>query len=252
MAGGAFQTDREIFNKSIWKYVLKFRLFFFIYGNAVYAEEGTDIGGIHLERGQFLRSYRNLQEDLEYIENRAVKRYSLSQIKRTVDELIEEKRLKIESAELGTLFTVLNYEEYQGFERFSKGNLEGRKNSVGTALEQRWNNNKKDKKDKKILNTKVFNCDSLEFQSANVLKTLILKNNDTAKTPDDLQKWASGFDLIYRVDERNVDEVLEVLRYSQNDSFWKKNILSPDSLRKHYDRLKLAWQEWESKLIEKD
>jgi hypothetical protein len=151
---GVFQTDREIFNNSVWKNVLKFRLFFYIYGNAVYAEAGKDYSGIHLNRGQFLRSYRKLQEDLEYIENHAVKNYSLSQIKMNVLKLVQEKRIKVEVVQLGTLFTVCNYEEYQGFERFKNGSIEQRKNSVRTDKEQMKNNNKNDKNDKKDKNGK--------------------------------------------------------------------------------------------------
>lgn len=145
MPDGAFQTDRAIFDNKIWKNVLKFRLFFFIYGNAVFSESGVDIGDIHLNRGQFLRSYRNLQTDLEYVENHAVKQYSLSQVKRYVQELVQEKRLKLEVVQLGTLFTVINYEQYQGFERFENGSIEQRKNTERTLKEQIKNNNKKDK-----------------------------------------------------------------------------------------------------------
>jgi len=148
MPEGAFQTDRLIFENKIWKNVLKFRLFFFIYGNAVFSESGVDIDDIHLNRGQFLRSYRNLQSDLEYVENHAVKQYSLSQVKRYVQELVQEKRIKLEVSQLGTLFTVVNYEQYQGFERFNNGSIEQRKNTERTDEEQMKNNNKNVKNDK--------------------------------------------------------------------------------------------------------
>jgi hypothetical protein len=154
VAEGVFQTDREIFNNPVWKNVLKFRLFFYIYGNAVYMESGKDYSGVHVNRGQFLKSYRKLQECLEYIENHAIKQYSLSQIKRAIDELEEEGRITKKETELGTLFTVCNYEEYQGFERFTNDSIEQRKNSVRTALEQMKNNNKKDNKDNKEKNIK--------------------------------------------------------------------------------------------------
>jgi hypothetical protein len=156
MAEGAFQTDRKIFNNPIWKNVAKFRLFFFIYGNAVFAEEGKNVGGIHVVRGQFLRSYRNLAEDLEYLENNSIKRYSVSHIKKLIDELVSEQRLLTEPTELGTLFTVLNYEHYQGFERFKKDGREQRENSVRTAREQRENNNKNVKNDNNELIYTIF------------------------------------------------------------------------------------------------
>lgn len=149
MSEGVFQTDREIFSNPIWKNVLKFRLFFYMYGNAVYMEAGKDYGSIHVNRGQILKSYRKLQEALEYIENHAVKQYSLSQIKRAVDELEQEGRITKSETELGTLFTICNYEQYQGFGRFATDSIEQRKNTERTLKEHCWNNKKKDNNDKK-------------------------------------------------------------------------------------------------------
>lgn len=157
MSKGAFQTSREIFENPIWTDVVKFRIFFYIYGNAVFAKEGITIAGIHLKRGQYLRSYRNLQNDLAYMEKRAFKYYSLNTIKKKIDQLVKEERIKIESTDYGTLFTVLNYEEYQGFERYVKPISEQQKNSKRTLSEQQENNNKnvnKEKNEKNINNNK--------------------------------------------------------------------------------------------------
>lgn len=153
MKKGAFQTSRKIFDNPIWNDIPKFRIFFYIYGNAVFSKEGAVVGGIRLKRGQFLRSYRNLQDDLQYLENRSIKKYSLSVIKRKIDSLVEENRLKIEDTELGTLFTVVNYEQYQGLENYRGDNLERRKNGDGTEMERSWNNNKNVKNVKECITT---------------------------------------------------------------------------------------------------
>ncbi|MGI1726796.1 hypothetical protein [Pediococcus acidilactici] len=133
---GAFQTSREIFENPIWTDVIKFRIFFYIYGNAVFAKEGTQVGDIHLKRGQYLRSYRNLQKDLTYMEKRAFKTYSISTIESKIKQLVKENRIQIESTDYGTLFTVLNYEEYQGFERYQKSLSEQQPHSNRTTSEQ--------------------------------------------------------------------------------------------------------------------
>lgn len=156
MDKGAFQTSRSIFESDIWNDVTKFRLFFYIYGNAVFAKEGTTVAGMKLERGQYLRSYRNLRDDLEFVENRSIKKYSLSVIKRKVDSLVKENRLKIEDTELGTLFSVVNYESYQGFDNYRKENLERRKNADGTGMERSGNNNNNVNKDNNDKNVKDY------------------------------------------------------------------------------------------------
>jgi hypothetical protein len=157
LVNGAFQTSREIFESTIWTDVVKFRIFFYIYGNAVFAKEGTNVAGIHLNRGQYLRSYRNLQNDLAFKEKRSYKIYPLTTLQRKINELVQEKRIEIQGTDYGTLFTVVNYDEYQGFERYEKSLVERNRNGTGTEPEQYRNNNKKDKKDKKDNNTSSSN-----------------------------------------------------------------------------------------------
>ncbi|MNW43550.1 hypothetical protein D3C74_207510 [compost metagenome] len=179
---GAFQTSREIFENPIWQDVIKFRIFFFIVGNAVFAEEGVTIQNIHVKRGQFLRSYRNLVNDLEYLDNRSLKKYSISVISKKIDQLIKEERLKIENTELGTMFTVVNYDEYQGFERYKKESENGARtlreqpeNGSRTDRERSENNNnnvnkdKNDKNDKKKDNTafKEYTSNAILIESLN-------------------------------------------------------------------------------------
>lgn len=149
---GDFQTSRELFEHPIWKNIVEFRLFFLIYGKAIFSEDGYwAASDLKLERGQWLRSTRKIQEDLSYIENRQVKTYSTSVINRCIKKLEREQRICTKTHELGTVFTVLNYELYQGFARFGKTNLEHNleqhQNSVGTVEEQYQNNNKKEKKE---------------------------------------------------------------------------------------------------------
>lgn len=155
--GGAFQMSRQIFDNPIWQDVIKFRLFFFIVGNAVFSEDGVRIGNIILQRGQFLRSYRNLPSDLEYMDNRSIKKHSISVIKKKIDQLVEENRLEIEETELGTLFTVVNYTMYQGFKHYKnttknseRTEREHPENGARTEQEQNENNNKNVNKDKKV------------------------------------------------------------------------------------------------------
>src|SRR5690625_1826976 len=110
---GVFQIDRKIFDSMIWNNIAEFRVFFYILGNAVWKEEGIKIGDIFVGRGQYLRSYRNLREDLMYMENNAIKYYSISYLKKIIDNLVADGRLKKKETRLGTLFTVVNYSKYQ-------------------------------------------------------------------------------------------------------------------------------------------
>lgn len=144
MNNGAFIVGRDIFEGGLWNDIQKFRIFLFIVGHAVFKNEGIKKGSVHIKRGQYLRSYRNLQRDLEYVENRSEKIYALSSIRRKVNELVDEGYLQTEDTELGTLFTVLEYDRYQDFNSYKKEHGTAREqpeNGLRTAREQPENNN---------------------------------------------------------------------------------------------------------------
>lgn len=144
MNNGAFIVGRDIFEGGLWNDIQKFRIFLFIVGHAVFKNEGIKKGSVHIKRGQYLRSYRNLQRDLEYVENRSEKIYALSSIRRKVNELVDEGYLQTEDTELGTLFTVLEYDRYQDFNSYKKEHGTAREQpeyGLRTAREQPENNN---------------------------------------------------------------------------------------------------------------
>jgi len=68
------------------------------------------------------------------------------------------------------------------------------------------------------------------------------KINPQHKEPD-LKKWAKDLDRMIRLDKRNPEEVKEIIVWALNDPFWRKNMLSPEALRKQYDRLWIAKHE---------
>ncbi|QJD87591.1 Lin1244/Lin1753 domain-containing protein [Cohnella herbarum] len=49
-----------------------------------------------------------------------------------------------------------------------------------------------------------------------------------------MQTWADDFCKIVEIDKRDTKELHKIIDWSTSDSFWQKNILSPDKLRKKY------------------
>jgi len=110
--GGWFKVHREMFESDIWADVTTFRLFIFLIGQASHEDDYRHRGMI-LNKGQWVRSYRKLADDLSYKEGRGFKKYSLSTIKSCVNKLVNAERISVSEVELGTLFTIVNYEKYQ-------------------------------------------------------------------------------------------------------------------------------------------
>jgi hypothetical protein len=74
---------------------------------------------------------------------------------------------------------------------------------------------------------------------AGKLRDLILLNNPKGKTPKDLTVWARDIDRMIKLDNRTELEIINVMEFSQRDSFWKTNILSVGKLRQQFDQLYL-------------
>lgn len=75
-----------------------------------------------------------------------------------------------------------------------------------------------------------------DFEFSLLLLRLILGNNPKAKKPN-FNKWCDEFRLIREIDKRDEKAIGYLINWTQANSFWKTNILSPSSLRKHFDKL---------------
>jgi hypothetical protein len=77
---------------------------------------------------------------------------------------------------------------------------------------------------------------------AGILSQLIISNDPKVApkhTSKRLENWAKDIDKLNRIDGRGWDEIEDVIKWCQNDSFWKSNILSGSKLRKQYPKLRL-------------
>jgi hypothetical protein len=72
---------------------------------------------------------------------------------------------------------------------------------------------------------------------AETLRDEILTNNGNAKIPPSLDDWADCFRLMTDVDKREEIHIRKVIKWCQQDNFWKANILSAKKLREKFDTL---------------
>ena len=89
---------------------------------------------------------------------------------------------------------------------------------------------------KESIKENIYNT---SFLLARKLQEFILRNNPKAKpkTPEELTKWADDFRKMIEIDKRTPEDIDNVLKFSQDDSFWQTNILSAEKLRKQFDQL---------------
>ena len=90
---------------------------------------------------------------------------------------------------------------------------------------------------------KVFEHDGKAYKCAAYLAKKIIERIPEKKIPEtQLQSWADDFDKVNRIDGHSWDSIGDVLAFSQDDAFWKINILSGAKFRKQFDQLYLKMQ----------
>lgn len=90
----------------------------------------------------------------------------------------------------------------------------------------------------KVNKTKVNKYKESDFQSASLLKDLILENNPTAKITDSqLNEWTNNVRLIREQDNHTIEEIDSLLQWSQKNNFWQSNILSMGKFREKWNTL---------------
>ncbi len=79
---------------------------------------------------------------------------------------------------------------------------------------------------------------SKDLYLALTLKHLVRQNNPKAKwSCQQVRDWAEDINKMTRIDKRDYKDIEAVLRWSQQDKFWHKNILSGNKLRIQFDKL---------------
>jgi uncharacterized protein YdaU (DUF1376 family) len=75
-----------------------------------------------------------------------------------------------------------------------------------------------------------------DHQAARWIFERVQQVNPTAKEPN-WDAWANDIRLMREQDRRDHRGICELFGWANKDSFWKANILSPDTLRKQWDKL---------------
>lgn len=97
--------------------------------------------------------------------------------------------------------------------------------------------NKIDKTDIKVKKDK-YSEDSKEYKLSVLLRDLILRRDENSRCKNaDMQKWSKEIDLLHRKDNRSYENIEKIIRWCQQDTFWKANILSTHKLREKFDSL---------------
>ena len=101
-------------------------------------------------------------------------------------------------------------------------------------------------------NNKIYLNDSTCYLITEYLFNRVIENypnyrkkehSTEAKIEKKLQDWTIAIDRMIRIDKRDSNEILKVIDWSQDDTFWRQNIKSTWKLREKYDDLLIRMEE---------
>lgn len=188
---------------------------------------------IEVNRGEFITSVRQLCERWGW---------SNTKVNRFLEMLEHDQMLIRKSDSKKTAISIVNYDFYQRYE--SKETTQKRQQNDAETTQKHTNNNDKtmnnndnnNNSPRKTRKKRVYEDDDPNKILAKTLFKLIKKNQDIKEA--NLDDWANTIRLTIESDKRSGKEVQEMIVWATQHEFWSGVILSPSSLRKHYDKMK--------------
>ena len=138
----------------------------------------------------------------------------------------------------GTIATLLDNSIYDINEEVSGPAKGNHTTNQGPAEGDQEATNKNEKKGKNEKKERIHAPSAEAERLATLLLDLLRQRKPDFRQPN-LARWARDIDRLIRLDGRDPQRIEAVVRFSQRDPFWQNNILSPDKLRKHFDRLEM-------------
>lgn len=237
MTGGWIKLYRQLLEKPIWQESTPEQkvILITLLSMANHEEREWEWQGepYKASPGQFVTS-------LDSIRKKCGKGISLQNVRTALKRFEKYEFLTNQPTNKNRLITIVNWEVYQSKDNDLTKELTS--NQQGTHKQLTTNKNEKNDKNEKNNNnprnsrkTREYADDDPNKKLAILLLKLIRKNQNI-KEPD-LDKWANTIRLTIESDKRTGREVQDMIVWATSNDFWSGVILSPTSLRKHFDKM---------------
>lgn len=245
--GGWVQLHRQTIKSDVFRDPELYRLWSLVLFKANFKEGDFTYEGeeIHLQAGQFLTGRKALA--LDYNEDLSPKFIvNESTLWSKLGKLEKMGNIKIDPAPSRkySIVTILNWSKYQTDQKTEEDPDQEETEEVTEEMSDFIKAGEESGKelapapkvDKPKKGKREYQKEDIEYYLSSYLFYWMLQNNENSKKPNP-QKWSDTFRLMIERDNRDPEEIKILIHWSQNNDFWKGNILSPEKLRKQYDTL---------------
>jgi hypothetical protein len=206
---GWIKLHRQLLQSSVYKYREARELFEHLLLCVHHSPEPYTLqDGTQVMQGEYIRSLRNLQQDLSYYDNQKLIKYNMNWLRKGIDILVRENVITIEKTQHGTKFHIINFGKYQN------------DNALDTVSDNQPESN---------INTDTQTFTQTFTHPENV--KALDNQGDTEAKPEPLHR------PLHRPLHKNNNDI-------NKNGFKQKEIVSiPDDLMK-YDRFIEHWELW--------
>ncbi|HAR1322083.1 hypothetical protein EG871_12735 [Enterococcus faecium] len=154
---------------------------------------------------------------------------------RWIKKFEKEEMLSISSTPKYSVISINKWEDYQSSDQHLSSDRPAPVQHLSTNKNEKNEKNEKNNNYVATRKKRVYADDDPNKKLAILLLKLIRKNQNI-KEPD-LDKWANTIRLTIESDKRTGKEVQDMIVWATSNDFWSGVILSPTSLRKHFDKM---------------
>ncbi|HAQ7365458.1 TPA: hypothetical protein IX673_002558 [Enterococcus faecium] len=154
---------------------------------------------------------------------------------RWIKKFEKEEMLSISSTPKYSVISINKWEDYQSSDQHLSSDRPAPVQHLSTNKNEKNEKNEKNNNYVATRKKRVYADDDPNKKLAILLLKLIRKNQNI-KEPD-LDKWANTIRLTIESDKRTGREVQDMIVWATSNDFWSGVILSPTSLRKHFDKM---------------
>ena len=234
---GYIKLYRKVTSSFVWTNSDMFKLWILCLMKASHEDRKFLFNGqeVRLTSGQFVTGAHAIAK--EY--NEGVPRdkaIAWRTLWRWIKKFESEELLTIQSNARYSVITIKNWSDYQSSDK--PVTSDGQSSDKPVTTNKNDKNDKNDKNNNNLRNsrkTREYADDDPNKKLAILLLKLIRKNQNI-KEPD-LDKWANTIRLTIESDKRTGKEVQDMIVWATCNDFWSGVILSPTSLRKHFDKM---------------
>lgn len=167
------------------------------------------------------------------------------QVKHCIEYLKASEMIATQKATRGFYITVLKYWLYQDMSVYEGHTVSQTKATQKPhSLNKNGKNGKNEEEDTTVSSSEKWS--SIDVKLCNELINRILQNNPKSKVRQMSKKTQTSWLIECRrmrdIDKRTAEEIMMVIIFSQEDPFWRSNILSISKLREKFDMLWLKAQ----------